>query len=217
MPSASRRSTAVTDESTPPERADQIPGACRRISAIFWSRTRSSSSRGGAADPEENFEDEAPFSWGTSDGLIAWVTLRASRPRSRGRLRVARDREPCGTRETKSPCDIQPFFAIHPSRKSGPEAGTNSARPYPARGPLEAPPAPERDIHSVAHAEQGLVAVERGKAGRAAPGAYTLCGPPERITPQGSHRSISAREASGGRTTEKTFASRTRRAISCVY
>src|SRR5580704_4239451 len=56
----------------------------------------------------------------------------------------------------------------------------------------------------------------RGSAGGACL-SYTDHGAPERTMPTGSQLSISFSEAVHGSTTEKTFCSRIRRAISCVY
>src|SRR5438874_3912626 len=47
--------------------------------------------------------------------------------------------------------------------------------------------------------------------------SYTDEGPPERMIPAGEYLRISSILAVQGRTTEKTFCSRTRRAISCEY
>src|SRR6185437_7048367 len=47
--------------------------------------------------------------------------------------------------------------------------------------------------------------------------SYTEDGPPERMIPAGEYFRISSIFAVQGRTTEKTFCSRTRRAISCEY
>src|SRR5947208_14939335 len=47
--------------------------------------------------------------------------------------------------------------------------------------------------------------------------SYTDDGPPERMIPAGEYLRISSILALQGRTTEKTFCSRTRRAISCEY
>src|ERR1700730_3115134 len=47
--------------------------------------------------------------------------------------------------------------------------------------------------------------------------SYTDDGPPERMIPTGECLRISSILALQGRTTEKTFCSRTRRAISCEY
>ena len=47
--------------------------------------------------------------------------------------------------------------------------------------------------------------------------SYTDDGPPERINPIGLSARISAKGAVQGRTTENTFCSRMRRAMSCVY
>src|ERR1017187_6802655 len=47
--------------------------------------------------------------------------------------------------------------------------------------------------------------------------SYTDEGPPERMRPSGFSARISAIGAVQGSTTEKTFSSRIRRAISCVY
>src|SRR5690242_4022719 len=55
-----------------------------------------------------------------------------------------------------------------------------------------------------------------GSAGGAS-ASYTEHGPPERITPMGFWALISSIEAVQGKTTEKTFCSRTRRAMSCTY
>src|SRR4051794_27892755 len=50
-----------------------------------------------------------------------------------------------------------------------------------------------------------------------APGAYTDCGPPDRMIALGLRAAISATEAVCGTTSEYTHASRTRRAISWAY
>ena len=55
-----------------------------------------------------------------------------------------------------------------------------------------------------------------GSAGGAS-ASYTDDGPPERINPIGLSARISSRGAVQGSTTENTFCSRMRRAISCVY
>src|SRR5206468_2952826 len=47
--------------------------------------------------------------------------------------------------------------------------------------------------------------------------SYTDEGPPERMIPTGEYLRISSILALQGRTAEKTFCSRTRRAISCEY
>src|ERR1035438_10160603 len=47
--------------------------------------------------------------------------------------------------------------------------------------------------------------------------SYTDEGPPERMMPTGEELRISSTVALKGRTTEKTFCSRMRRAISCEY
>src|ERR1700722_15789761 len=47
--------------------------------------------------------------------------------------------------------------------------------------------------------------------------SYTEDGPPERMIPAGEYLRISSILTVQGRTTEKTFCSRTRRAISCEY
>src|SRR5262245_48624179 len=50
-----------------------------------------------------------------------------------------------------------------------------------------------------------------------APGSYTEAGPPDRISPPGRRASSSATGVSNGTISEYTWASRTRRAMSCAY
>src|SRR3954453_6206937 len=63
----------------------------------------------------------------------------------------------------------------------------------------------------------GTPAWNRSESTRGAPSAYTDCGPPDRMSAFGFRASISSTGVVCGTISEYTFASRTRRAISCAY
>jgi hypothetical protein len=62
-----------------------------------------------------------------------------------------------------------------------------------------------------------MPASNRAGSIRRAPSAYTLAGPPERITAAGLRATISSTGVSPGTISEYTCASRTRRAMSWAY
>ena len=72
-------------------------------------------------------------------------------------------------------------------------------------------------LEAVADAEHGHAGVEQLGIDARAPGSNTDAGPPDRMMACGSLASISSTGMEWGTSSEYTFASRTRRAMSCAY